>query len=100
MISTLGLRLKLAREKAGLSQRQLAERIGTGGSQQAINKIENGGTVMPRKELLDSLCTELKIEPSWLLTGLDGLERVDQESLNLLLKWLELPNDENKPLKS
>lgn len=46
-MGTLAERLKKAREKAGLSQLQLAEQVGL--TQQSIAKIENGVTEQPRK---------------------------------------------------
>ncbi len=39
-MKTLAERLKIGREKAGMSQAQLAEKIGL--SQQSVAKIENG----------------------------------------------------------
>ena len=46
-MKTLAERLKIGREKAGMSQAQLAEKIGL--SQQSVAKIENGETLQPRK---------------------------------------------------
>lgn len=46
-MNTLADRLKIAREKQGMSQSQLADKIGL--SQQSVAKIENGETLQPRK---------------------------------------------------
>lgn len=47
-MDTLGSRLKAAREAAGLTQKQLAERVGMSG-QQAIQAIETGKSQNPTK---------------------------------------------------
>lgn len=46
-MNTLAGRVRLARERAKITQHQLAEKIGT--SQQSIAKIERGETLQPRK---------------------------------------------------
>ncbi|RVU15217.1 XRE family transcriptional regulator [Methylobacterium oryzihabitans] len=58
----LGHRLKAAREAAGLTQSELAERVGM--SQQGINDIENKGG-RPRK--LIEIARACGVSPEWLL---------------------------------
>ena len=56
--ATLGLNLRRARDAAGLSQQELADRIGL--SQNAISLYENGSRAMPA-HLLQALVRELGI---------------------------------------
>ncbi|WP_127958035.1 XRE family transcriptional regulator [Serratia microhaemolytica] len=67
----LAERFKMAREKAGISQVQLAEKVGL--TQQAIAKIENGVTTQPRK--VNQLAFALGVTANWLLFGGDENER-------------------------
>lgn len=62
---TLAKRFAAAREASGLTQRQLAERVGL--EQQTINAIENGTTLQPRK--LTALAEALQVSPTWLQFG-------------------------------
>lgn len=66
-MNTLAERLKIAREKAGLSQAQLAEVIGV--SQQSIAKIESGDTLQPRK--IKEIAKVLDVSQKWLLLGIE-----------------------------
>lgn len=65
--STLAQRLRDAREAAGLSQPQLAERVGM--SQQGIAAIETGDSLRPRK--LRELARAVGRTESWLLGEID-----------------------------
>ncbi len=67
-----GSRVRTARERAGLSQEQLAERVQLSGhalTQKAISRIELGTRVVPDFEL-PLLARALNVSPLWLL----GLE--------------------------
>lgn len=66
-MNTLAERLKIAREKAGLSQAQLGEVIGL--SQQSVAKIENGGTQQPRK--IKEIAKALGVTQTWLQLGIE-----------------------------
>ncbi|KEY58470.1 helix-turn-helix transcriptional regulator [Serratia sp. DD3] len=66
-MNSLAERLKVAREKCGLSQLQLAEKVGL--TQQSIGKIESGVTVQPRK--LKQLALALGVSANWLQFGAD-----------------------------
>ncbi|MBD5740581.1 XRE family transcriptional regulator, partial [Citrobacter freundii] len=63
----LAARLKIAREKKGLSQAQLADMIGL--SQQSVAKIENGETLQPRK--IKEIAKVLDVSQKWLQPGLE-----------------------------
>lgn len=66
-MNTLAERLKIAREKAGLSQAQLGEVIGL--SQQSVAKIENGDTQQPRK--IKEIAKALGVTQTWLQLGIE-----------------------------
>ena len=66
-MNTLAERLKIAREKTGLSQAQLAESIGV--SQQSVAKIENGDTLQPRK--IKEIANVLGVSQKWLQLGIE-----------------------------
>jgi transcriptional regulator with XRE-family HTH domain len=65
MEDTLGSRLKLAREDQGLSQSELARRVGL--SPQAIQYIESDKTV--RTRYLNQIAGVLGVHPTWLESG-------------------------------
>jgi len=68
-IMKIGERLKLAREKAKLTQGQLAEK--TGVSQQTISKLETGKSDSTSEVV--QLAAVLAVSPEWLVTGEDPL---------------------------
>lgn len=61
----IGDRVKIKRDFLGLTQTQLAERVGT--SQQAIEQLEGGKTKRPR--YLPELSSVLGVSTKWLLEG-------------------------------
>ena len=61
----LGKRVESARVSLGWKQHELAEKMGV--SQQAIQKIEDGRTKMPRD--INKLATILDVSVEWLITG-------------------------------
>jgi transcriptional regulator with XRE-family HTH domain len=63
-METLGTRLKAAREAAGLTQQELAERVGMSG-QQAIGMIESGKSKNPTK--LVDIARACGVTPEFLL---------------------------------
>jgi len=65
---SLALRLKQSRDKAQISQRELAKRSGL--SQQLISKLENG-LVESTTEVF-RLAEALRVDPRWLATGKDA----------------------------
>ncbi len=69
-----GERIRIAREKAGITQSQLAARLQVEGvqlNQKAISRIETGERVVADYELI-YLAKALKESPNWLLTGEDN----------------------------
>lgn len=70
-----GERVRIAREKAKLSQEQLAARVQLQGqalTQKAISRIESGARVVPDFEI-PLLAKALEVSPLWLL----GIELED-----------------------
>jgi SOS-response transcriptional repressor LexA len=70
----IGDRVKTKRDSLGLTQTQLAERVGT--SQQAIEQLEGGKTKRPR--YLPELSSVLGVSTKWLLEG--GEEEINGDN--------------------
>ncbi|WP_078487626.1 helix-turn-helix domain-containing protein [Solemya velesiana gill symbiont] len=64
-LDTLAKRLTWARTRKGLCQMELGEL--TGSSQSAIQKIENGKSLRPRK--IETIAEVVGINPAWLMFG-------------------------------
>ncbi|HZT92239.1 MAG TPA: tetratricopeptide repeat protein [Gaiellaceae bacterium] len=64
----LGLRLRQARERAGLSQRQLSF---PGCTAAYISRLEAGARV-PSLQMINELATRLSVSPRWLATGVES----------------------------
>lgn len=62
---TTGERIKQARKLAGLTQSELADKIGVKYS--AIHKYESGMIVNLKRETIDALSKALDVRPSWLM---------------------------------
>lgn len=69
-METLAKRLKYARQRAGMTQKQLADASGMG--QGDVSKMENGGIL--RTTNIVSLARALGCDPVWLETGEGGPE--------------------------
>ena len=65
---TLSEKIQACRKRAGLSQEQLAERLGV--SRQAVSKWETGEAT-PELGKLAALCSELNVSADWLLNDID-----------------------------
>lgn len=70
----LPLEIRALREKKGLSQRELAERVGT--TQLAIARLE-GGSISPSLPTLDKIADALGAELSLSIIDRDGLTRTN-----------------------
>jgi len=88
-VDTLAFRLKNARKKAGLTQDQLAERVGA--TRDQIQKIESGTTKRPRN--MTEIAKTLDVSPSWLAFGDDRIDDLSKEAIDLALDWQGLPDD-------
>ena len=68
MANNIGGRIKTARKKVGITQGELAKRVGV--SLQTLNKYERGHRT-PDAGLLGMVAKELCCDPGWLLSGED-----------------------------
>lgn len=101
---TTGERIREARIKAGLTQQELAQKIGVKFS--AIHKYESGIVVNLKRETVSALATALGVKPSWLMCMdddpvpsreltdrqkrfLDILDKAPPETQDLLIDQLE-----------
>ncbi|MCV9379966.1 XRE family transcriptional regulator [Hafnia alvei] len=80
-MNTLAGRVRLARERAKITQHQLAEKIGT--SQQSIAKIERGETLQPRK--IKQIALALGVSVKWLQFG--NIEENAIDSSYVVKEW-------------
>lgn len=60
-----GERIKLARKAAGLTQTELAEKLGLKFS--VISKYETGRVVNLKREVIEEIAKALHVRPSWLM---------------------------------
>lgn len=60
-----GDRIRIARIRAGLTQKELAQKVGVQFS--AIHKYESGAIVNLKRETISALSEALNVKPSWLL---------------------------------
>lgn len=65
--ANIGVRIKISREQAGLTQEQLAERIGR--STQFVSTIERG-VAGPSVETIISICDALDTTSEWIIRGI------------------------------
>jgi transcriptional regulator with XRE-family HTH domain len=84
--SEIGGRLQKLRESAGLSQEEVAARIG--GSRRAISDYEKGRTPLPTA-LARSLCDAFDLNFDWLMTG-EGPQRKTELFQNIRVRHAEL----------
>lgn len=86
---SIALRVKSTREALGLTQVELAEKVGT--SQQSIEQLENGKTKRPR--YLPELAKVLEVTVDWLLDGtsfgnISPIEKQRTIQLYPLISWV------------
>jgi SOS-response transcriptional repressor LexA len=72
MDNSLGDRIKIARKKAGLTQGELAKKVGI--TYPTLNKYEKNRRV-PNSQVLDRIARELNCDPGWLLSGAGDIPR-------------------------
>lgn len=64
-MATTGERIRIARKRAGMTQAELAEKVGV--KHAAIHKYENGLVVNLKRETIEKLAEVLDVKPSWLM---------------------------------
>src|SRR3954451_8822261 len=89
----VGLRLKAAREKAGLSQRQLAF---PGCTAAYISRLQAGARI-PSLQMVNQLAARLDVPGSWLAPGVDtvGVDPTDLVEAEVALRLGELDTAES-----
>jgi|GEM_PF-593293 len=91
----LGKRLRHRRKELGLTQTELANRVGT--SQAVVQKIENGKSLRPR--ILSDLATALEVKPAWLMYGIEDLGDLSDEAIELGRAWAKLKEPHRTAMK-
>lgn len=96
-MSTLGERLRQARENKNLTQQEVAERAGM--SQPTYYKIESGKT--KRTTYLNDLARVLGVNPEWLATG-QGSMQTNQQIVDDLIASMPngITHDQIEPWRS
>lgn len=91
-------RIKQLREKLGLSQQELAEKVGYN-DKTAISHIENGKIDIPQSKII-AFADALKTTPSYLIDGFDEeslfieIQKMDESTRkDLLMKLLKYEAD-------
>ena len=93
MNSTIGQRIRQAREAAGLLQGELATRIGI--KQASLSDIESGESKAPSATTLLAMSDVLKVPPRWIMFGEDGeLNIPTPKEHELLDRFRELGADQ------
>ena len=85
-LGSLAERVKWARDRLGLTQADLAERIGA--SREFVTKVESGERIRPRN--MDVLAKALQVSPAWLQYGAEEIDRLSKPAIELALAWQEL----------
>lgn len=92
---TLADRLRRARKQRGWSQEYLASRADT--SQAVIQKIENGKSLRPRN--IERIAQALDVRPAWLMFGVNEVEDLDEEAVQVARAWSRLKEPERSAMK-
>ncbi len=95
MHETLADRLRRARKQRGWSQEYLASQADT--SQAVIQKIENGKSLRPRN--IERIAEALDVRPAWLMFGVNEVEDLDEESVQVARAWARLKEPERSAMK-
>lgn len=90
-VLTLGDRIKRFRKANGLTQQQLAERVGV--TQSAIAAWESGKREVPKGDNLLRLSEVLGFEPEKLIGAASDAPKAPLEETQLLAAFRELPKD-------
>ncbi len=72
---TIGRRIALLRKKAGMTQEQLADLLGS--TRQAVSKWESGKST-PDVDCVIRICTHFQVTTDYLLLGTDSENRIPQ----------------------
>lgn len=89
-------RLRSARNAKGLSPKQLAELAGV--SYDTIRKIEDGTIKKPRE--IAAIAKPLDVTPAWLQFGIEQIDELDEDSIELALLYKQLPESQKLAIKT
>lgn len=95
-MQTLADRLRISREKKGLTQQELADLAGT--TQQNIQNIEAGVVQRPRK--IGAIAKALGDSPAWLQFGVEAIDKLDAEAIELAMSWMDLDEPQKSAMKN
>lgn len=89
--STLGQRVRYLRKHRGLTQQDLADRLGI--SQPTVSLIETDETTMPSGSTLAALCKALRTTPDFLVAGAGDPDSIQSaiDEHELVHVWRALP---------
>lgn len=93
----LGIQIRKARKKAGLTQDELADRIGL--SQSYVAKLERGGTDNPGSQAIMKIAESLGVTPGWLYFNREDIDDLDDESLDVAVLFNKLPPSQRQAIK-
>ena len=85
-MATTGERIRDARKARGMTQKELAEKVGVKFS--AIHKYETGLIVNLKRETISALAKALDVSPSWLMCIDDETTAQEDDGLNEYLEML------------
>ena len=85
-MDTVGKRIKHARERARMTQEQLADRVGL--TRQAIAMIETGK--VRRTNKIKEFAVALDVSPGWLAWGDERMDEVDEDVLQAAIDMASL----------
>jgi transcriptional regulator with XRE-family HTH domain len=87
--TTLGARIRQARDAAGLTQEQLATLMGR--DQQWIHKVESGKIKRLTTEVIMEIAGHTNSSPSWLALGIEELDKASEEAMTVAIHYDHLP---------
>ena len=91
----ISTRLRETRKNRELTQQELGDLAGT--NQAVIQKIENGKSLRPRN--IEHIAGALDVRPAWLMFGVNEVEDLDEEAVQVARAWTRLKEPERSAMK-